>query len=85
MSENEEGQTEVEFYLVYQGKLLLLAGARGREKSRRLETFHRQLASLWDTHPFLVNFMKQDEEGHPIDRSTISPIIMFDAVIGSCR
>jgi hypothetical protein len=62
----EEGQTEVEFYLVYQGKLPAASGStRAREKQEIRKSFHRQLASLWDTHPFLVNFMKQDEEGPP--------------------
>lgn len=58
----EEGESEVEFYLVYQGTLP--AAGRGgksgrlREKHDIRKHFHKQLVTLWNTQPFLANFGK---------------------------
>jgi hypothetical protein len=53
----------VEFHLVYQGKLPAAgqSNTRAREKQDIRKVFHKQLASLWNTHPFLIDFMKIDE------------------------
>lgn len=59
----EEGQTEMEFHLVYQGRLPAAgqSNTRAREKHDIRKVFHKQLASLWKTHPFLIGFMELDE------------------------
>lgn len=64
----EAGQSEVEFHLVYQGKLPAASqsATRAREKHDIRKVFHRQLASLWDTHPFLVNMFKEKRPGYEI-------------------
>ncbi len=59
-----EGQTEVEFHLLYQGKLPAAGqSTRAREKHDIRKVFHIQLGSLWNTQPFLASFRKQ----HPGD------------------
>lgn len=59
--EAEEGQTEVEFHLIYQGKLPAAgqSSTRAREKHDIRKVFHKQLVSLWNTQPFLVSFRKE--------------------------
>jgi hypothetical protein len=56
--EVERRMTEVEFHLVYQGSLPAAGQGggktRAREKHDIRKVFHRQLAFLWDTHPFLI-------------------------------
>ena len=55
----------MEFHLVYQGRLPA-AGQGGkktrtREKHNIRKVFHKQLAALWKTHPFLVRFRALDD------------------------
>jgi hypothetical protein len=67
------GEREVEFHLVYQGSLPAAGQGggktRAREKHDIRKVFHKQLSSLWRTHPFLIDFMgidartKQENEG----------------------
>ncbi|MGH9615771.1 MAG: hypothetical protein ACRD28_03440, partial [Acidobacteriaceae bacterium] len=54
----DKGQTEVEFHLVYQGKLPAAgqSSTRAREKQDIRKVFHKQLAALWNTQPFLATF-----------------------------
>jgi hypothetical protein len=65
----------MEFHLVYQGSLP--AAGQGGKKTRTKEkheirkVFHKQLASLWKTHPFLIDFMDQDKKEWP-DKSFAS-------------
>jgi hypothetical protein len=95
MAEVGEGQTEVEFHLVYQGKLPAAgqSNTRAREKQDMRRVFHKQLASLWTTHPFLIDFVKMDGwkpptvrlRAAPNDRNTISRIAIFVAAFDSCH
>lgn len=61
----EKRQREMEFHLVYQGSLPAAGQGggktRAREKHDIRKVFHKQLASLWRTHPFLIDFIKLDE------------------------
>jgi hypothetical protein len=63
----EEGQSEMEFHLIYQGELPAASGkgkrTRTPEKHAIRKVFHKQLAQLWKTHPFLYGFL--DEVGPP--------------------
>jgi hypothetical protein len=56
---------EVEFHLIYQGSLPAAGQGggktRAREKHDMRKVFHKQLSSLWKTHPFLIDFLKLDE------------------------
>jgi hypothetical protein len=58
--ELEEGQAEMEFHLIYEGSLPAAGQGgkktRAREKHDIRKVFHKQLASLWKTHPFLYGF-----------------------------
>src|SRR2546428_2812835 len=51
-----EGASELEFHLIYQGELPAASQSknRAREKQNIRQVFHKQLVSLWNTHPFLV-------------------------------
>jgi hypothetical protein len=57
----------MEFHLIYQGKLPAAgqSNTRAREKQDIRKVFHKQLASLWTTHPFLIDFMKADDYKPP--------------------
>jgi hypothetical protein len=61
----EKEQREMEFHLVYQGRLPAAgqSNTRAREKHDIRKVLHRQLVSLWSTQPFLIEFRKQ----HPSD------------------
>src|SRR5438874_10324557 len=53
----------MEFHLIYQGKLPAAGGSRrAREKQDMRRVFHKQLVSLWNTQPFLVDFSKEVED-----------------------
>jgi hypothetical protein len=64
-----KGEHEMEFHLVYQGQLPAAGGTgkktRNTEKHAMRKVFHRQLATLWQTHPFLSGFMANEQEGPP--------------------
>jgi hypothetical protein len=69
----QEGQTEVEFHLVYQGELPAAGQGGGktrtREKQDMRKVFHKQLSRLWETQPFLVQFARGevvDTKRHPL-------------------
>ena len=71
--EIRKGETEVEFHLIYQGKLPAAgsSGTRAREKHDIRKVFHKQLVSLWNTQPFLAQFGKStlgSELPHRYDR-----------------
>jgi hypothetical protein len=53
-----EGQAEVDFHLIYQGRLPAAgqSSTRAREKQDIRKVFHRQLMTLWGTQPFLSWF-----------------------------
>ena len=57
-------ETEVEFHLVYQGKLPAAgqSSTRAREKREIRKVFHKQLVSLWGTQRFLASFNKEHPE-----------------------
>jgi hypothetical protein len=85
----------VEFHLVYQGKLPAAgqSNTRAREKQDMRKVFHKQLASLWTTHPFLIDFMKMDDykppDGSfavaPRGRNMILPTAILSVAFDSCR
>ena len=60
--ELEKGQTELEFHLIYQGKLPAASqsSTRARDKQDIRKVFHRQLASLWNRSSFLLQFLAED-------------------------
>jgi hypothetical protein len=61
----ENGECEMEFHLIYQGQLPAAGQGGGKtrtpEKHAIRKVLHKQLASLWNSHPFLIDFMKMDE------------------------
>jgi hypothetical protein len=65
----EDGEFELEFHLVYQGSLPAQGHGGGKtrtpEKHAMRKVFHRQLATVWQMHPFLNKFIKEDLEGPP--------------------
>jgi hypothetical protein len=66
-----EGQRSMEFHLIYQGKLPAASqtSTRAREKHDMRKVFHKQLAVLWKTQPFLIQFargMPQDPKPFPL-------------------
>lgn len=61
----------MEFHLVYQGKLPAAgqSNTRSREKHEIRKVFHKQLAQLWRTQPFLLQFARgqvSDTKPHPL-------------------
>ena len=61
---------EVEFHLVYQGKLPAAgqSSTRAREKYDMRKVFNKQLGSLWNTQRFLSSFRKEHPEDQLADR-----------------
>lgn len=64
--ELREGQSIMEFHLVYQGSLPA-AGPGGRtrvrEKQDMRKLFHKQLAAIWNMQPFLIQMGSKEAEG----------------------
>jgi hypothetical protein len=55
----EKEETQLEFHLVYHGALPAAGQGSGKsrikEKQELRKVFHKQLAMLWNTHPFLFD------------------------------
>lgn len=62
--EGDAGNNAMEFHLVYQGRLPAAgqSSTRSREKQDIRKVFHRQMASLWSTHPFLAGFGHENDD-----------------------
>ena len=85
----------MEFHLIYQGSLPAAGQGGGKtrvkEKHSIRKVFHKQLASLWNTHPFLIDFMKLDEreaqarEGKPVSPYPVpTPVLNFASRYARC-
>lgn len=59
---DDEG-AEVEFRLVYQGRLPAQSNSESRLKDKHAirRVFHKQLKALWDTHPFITRYREPHE------------------------
>ncbi len=67
-------RSEMQFRLVYQGRLPAESSSpRTKDKHRLRQHFHRQLAQLWNEHPFLAK-AKEIPPGRPGQLSTLDKL-----------